>query len=169
MSPRPDQALGAGGQITRAVGESIAAGDALLNAQRDLAKRTRNIVVRSGHTVGNDASISERPPGRCFRRKAAKLVTHAREVAACKWLRCPSVDVVDDTNGQCLQAGGTHEGMRVLLVLTDSLELGGASGDGRDVRRNEWENVNHVASKREERARRVRKDSDNTLLGRADS
>ena len=146
--------------------ETVAAGDALLDPQRHLAKRPRTIVVRSGTTGANGAPDGQRPPSRCFRREAAKLVAYAGEVAACEWWRRALIDVVDDTNGQSIQAGGTHEGKRILLFLTESLELGGASGDGRDVRRKEWENVNHVASKRERRARRAgRTPTTRCLLG----
>jgi len=81
-----------------AVGESIA-GDTLLDAQRDLAKRARNIVARRGRIV-RPISYRGMMAGGRVAREGAELVANPREVARREWRRGAMIYVVGNANGE---------------------------------------------------------------------
>ena len=78
-------ALGAGARIGMAVQESVIPGETLFDPQRDLAKRARHIIVRSGRATTRYTSIGDRRSGDRTGGEVAKLVAHAREVAGREW------------------------------------------------------------------------------------
>ena len=63
----------------------------------------------------------------------SELIADAHEIAAEKRQRFALIDVVGDSNGQRIQPGRAHECVRILAIFADLLELGGPSGDRRDM------------------------------------